>query len=212
MAYRTIANAELGIDAPIDVALMTSIRDNQEAIGLGLSGAPKVAIDALEDSITTNAVTVPDADGFPENTGINFSQEHIIYGIQVTNGSLSSGQPTASDITSLQYTFIRSGTYGFTLQVRAGSGVIVKLYNNTTLVYTSPSYSSISSDPIFFTLDYAKGEKIKMVVETATNLYYRAALLVYSSNPFADPVSVGQDSLHLSGSQFDTYSYLGFGE
>lgn len=212
MAYRTIANTELGIDAPIDVALMTSIRDNQEAIGLGLSGAPKVAIDALEDSITSNTVTVPDSDGFPEKTGINFSQEHIIYGIQVTNGSLSSGQPTASDITSLQYTFIRSGTYGFTLQVKAGSGVIVKLFNNTTLVYTSPSYSSVSSDPIFFTLDYAKGQKIKMVVETASNLYYNAALLVYSSNPFADPVSVGQNSLHLSGSQFDTYSYLGFGE
>lgn len=54
MAYSTISNSEIAVGAPLTNALLIKIRDNPEAIALGLSGATRIATNALGTGVVTS--------------------------------------------------------------------------------------------------------------------------------------------------------------
>jgi len=51
MAYTTIQDAAVSVDATLDSALLTALRDNGKAINQAESGAPKIQMVALDESI-----------------------------------------------------------------------------------------------------------------------------------------------------------------
>lgn len=57
MAYSAIAGSEIDADSPITAGLMTKLRDNPEAIALGLSGATRIVDAALDTGAATSAGT-----------------------------------------------------------------------------------------------------------------------------------------------------------
>jgi len=116
MAYRAIQDAELGVDAPLDEALVTALRDNCIAIPQGLSGAPKVELDALADpsggATFSGELTV-------ENLGYNKLTHDMdtIFQLHNWNNTISgfSTPQITTFITSQGYTIEQSGDYSLVI-------------------------------------------------------------------------------------------------
>lgn len=55
--YTAIANAEIDAESPITTTLMTLLRDNPIAVSEGSAGAPKIQTAALDQTVSTEAVS-----------------------------------------------------------------------------------------------------------------------------------------------------------
>ena len=212
MAYNAITDSQIGRDAIVDSTLMQRLRDNPIAIAQGLANAPRVDFDAaLQDSIATDTV---------KNTGLStsllteeYSADHQIYAIKFTNGEYEDDEEedylydTNSVKASLNYTFNRSGVYGFGMVVipydEYNSTISLKLYNGNTLLCTKTASTSRwythlgdwQQDYQKFT--FAKGDVFKATMTGGKA--YKAQVIVYSSNPYDEPCGIGQSNHQGSG-------------
>lgn len=108
MAYSAIAGSEIDADSPITAGLMTKLRDNPEAIALGLSGATRIQDAALDTGSATSA----------GQTWVNARIAAGSLGRGQLNTSMGEVSAASSSYTSL---VLPGGEYGFYPQVRGSS-------------------------------------------------------------------------------------------
>lgn len=217
MAYRTIANSEVSVDAPVDNALMVALRDNCSGIAQGLSGAPKIARIARDDSFCTEAIQ--SANFFDDDqAGTNAhpiasvlsvhqtAEENIIHSIQIDNGNvftLSGADPTP-DIDSQDYIFRRAGTYTLRLFAAARNGaesISGRVYIENSLIFTGATTNKSRYDFLNVTVDAGDTLKLNLTGSTSSGTWFfgRVHLVVYSSNSFAETCGIGQFTKYENG-------------
>ena len=206
MAYRTIANSEVSVDAPVDNALMVALRDNCSGIAQGLSGAPKIARIARDDSFCTEAIQSAnffvDAGGTEHQT----AEENIIHSIQIDNGNVFtlSGGDATPDIDSQNYIFRRAGTY--TLRVfSAGRSSVesvgARVYIENSLIFTGATTNTSRYYFLNVTVDAGDTLKLNLTGSTSSGQWFfgKVHLVVYSSNSFAETCGIGQFTKYENG-------------
>mgnify|MGYP003631869007 CR=1 FL=1 len=205
MAYRTIENAEVSVDAPIDNALITAIRDNCIAIAQGLSGAPKIARIARDDSNTSEFIKTQFFTAQGGQIEHKASEENIIHSIQIDNGNVFtlSGGDATPNIDSQDYIFRRAGKYTLKLQAVGRSSIESvggKVYVNGNLVFTGATTTTIRFD--FLDVTVAAGDTLKLNLHGSSTgqwFFGRVHLTVYSANSFAETCGIGQYTKYING-------------
>ena len=195
--YRAILDTEVAVDAPSTQQLMQALKDNGKAINQAASGAPKIQIVALDESINDgSAVTLNNY--FPTNTErTDIGSDNLVTSIEFYNGELSLTGGTNNTLSSLGYTFRRAGTYN--LSVVAGAwdttGVVVKLFRNGSLFYTSQTFTSgWDLIPDSVSADFDIGDVLTVTADgnAGTRTFYNAMVRVHSSNSFFEATGIGQ--------------------
>lgn len=214
MAYRTIADAEIAVDAPIDVALLTAVRDNPKAIVEGDSGAPVIQISGLANSTVDGA-----ADSLVYDSGTSSGQilryplnEYIVHSVMIANGLLNSNSAgTTNDLTSQAAAMPRGGEYTFLViqrtPTKANDKVQAKILIDDAVVFTTNQTTGVNSNFVsIHTRTIVAGEvlKVKMLTETTDAAYGYASVevLAYSANPFRDGIGAGQFTGHAAGTNY----------
>ncbi len=143
MAYSAITNGEIDLDSLITVSTMTKIRDNPEAIALGLANATRIVTAALTDSLVTTAkiaddsvtsAKIPDdaidADQIAENAvgglEIDFGAVNYLHmgAGSVRQAALDTSMPgEVSKASTAGMVTLPGGTYGFYPQTRVSAGL-----------------------------------------------------------------------------------------
>tara|TARA_B100000768_G_scaffold58963_1_gene57055 strand:+ start:1596 stop:2258 length:663 start_codon:yes stop_codon:yes gene_type:complete len=219
MAYRTIANSEVSVDAPVDNALMVALRDNGEAINQAQSGAPKIQMVALDESINDGSANTLN-NNFPTSSEkTDIGSDNLVTSIEFYNGELYAAGGTNNDLNSLDYTFRRAGTYN--ISIVAGSwdvsNVVIKLFRNGSQFYTSQTFDfswDYIPDDTSAAFEVGDTLSVRAVGNAGTGSYYNAMVRVHSSNSFSETTGIGQINVHdtTGYSQYYKASALGIYE
>jgi len=203
MAFRAINDSELKVDSPVDVALVTALRDNCLAIAAGTSGAPKVAFAALELSVggteSTGEWDVTQTAGFviPNQYIHDMDIIQQIHNKEIAHSQFTVPQRTNS-IISQGFTIRRGGSFSFVV-----SGMGINTYNNTfrteilvddvvikddvTPVRSFAFQANIATIDYIYDVELTAGQVIKLrttgnAVESGGGSYYNVLLNIVSEN------------------------------
>ncbi len=216
MAYRTIADSEVSVDAPVDNALMVALRDNGEAINQAESGAPKIQMVALDESINDGSGNTLTG-GFPTNTDYtDMGNDNLITSIEFYNGDLYGFGGTNNDLNSLGYTFRRAGTYNINIVAGAWDvpNVKIKLFRNGAQFFTSQSFTfEWDGIPDDLSADFDIGDILTVRAEglAGTHSFYNAMVRVHSSNSFFETTGIGQINRQSTTGYSQHYKASAFG-
>ena len=196
MAYTTIQDAAVSVDATLDSALLTALRDNGKAINQAESGAPKIQMVALDESINDGSANT--LTGFFPTTSnkTDIGSDNLITSIEFYNGNLLQTRYTGNPLTSLGYTFRGAGSYN--ISVAAGAwyvtSVVVKLFRNGSLFFTSQSFTPYWDNvPDSVSVDFDVGDVLTVTADgPSSGVYYNAMAWVHSSNSFFETTGIGQ--------------------
>lgn len=177
MAYRAINDSELKVDSPVDVALVTALRDNCIAIPQALSGAPKVALSALADSKggvqSSGSWTLRPDFGSPDF----IHDMHFVQQLRVSDSSIPATQAALDNydgiLNSQGYTVKTSGTYSMAMmgcwtncvpnnfigRILIDDAIVFSQTATTTSTSGGDADSAIS---IIHELELAAGEVVKL--------------------------------------------------
>lgn len=215
MAYRTIANSEVSVDAPVDNALMVALRDNGEGINQAASGAPKIQMVALDESINDGSANTL-TNNLPTNLDkTDIGSDNLITSIEFYNGNPLQSSYTGDPLTSLGYTFRRAGTYNISIVAGAWSvtSVVVKLFRNGSLFFTSQSFTPYWDEvPDSVSVNFDIGDVLTVTADgPSSGVYYNAMAWVHSSNSFFETTGIGQVNRQDSSGYAQFYRASAFG-
>ena len=195
MAYTTIQDAAVSVDATLDSALLTALRDNGKAINQAESGAPKIQMVALDES--KNDGTAATLTNLPTIDSTDIGSDNLVTSIEFYNGELYAAGGTNNDLNSLGYTFRRAGTYNLSVIAAAWdvTSVTISLLKNGSQFYQSPQFTATSNTGLqSISADFDVGDVLTATASgnAGTNSFYNAMVRVHSSNSFFEATGIGQ--------------------